>query len=169
MIHVDFRGTHGEFKYHSAWSVGADVPAQPGREGDPHWNATKGVWVIRPGERIKIPSGLFVGETVRHAMPLRLKVVTGFMHMIGIELIPYLQVFPRSGKTASGIDSKTGTVDLDYCGNEIFLVLKNDTKETVDIRPGDRVAQLVGKLSWRIPGADFTDAVRTSGFGSTGG
>ena len=64
-----------------------------------------------------------------------------------------------------------GTVDADYRG-EVGVILANLSKDSVEIAPGDRIAQLViarhENVSWESV-EELTDSVRgAGGFGSTG-
>lgn len=129
--------------YQTAQAAGADV------------HACLGVGesiVIRPGERILVPTGL--------AMEIP----------IGYEI----QVRPRSGlsfKTGLMVVNSPGTIDADYRG-EVKVILGNlGTKDEV-ITHGDRIAQLV--LAPMLQ-ANFVVATGISetergagGFGSTG-
>jgi dUTP diphosphatase len=81
-------------------------------------------------------------------------------------------VWPRSGLAVRhGIDTLAGVIDSDYRG-EVRVVLVNHGQEPFEIRPGDRVAQL---LVQRVERATFqrVDALAgttrgAGGFGSTG-
>lgn len=81
-------------------------------------------------------------------------------------------VWPRSGLAVrNGIDTLAGVIDSDYRG-ELKVVLVNHGDAPFEIRPGDRIAQL---LVQRVEGARFVRARalgRTKrgsrGFGSTG-
>ncbi len=85
-----------------------------------------------------------------------------------------IQVRPRSGLAAKhsiGLLNSPGTIDSDYRG-EIKIILMNFGKEDFEIKPGDRIAQLV--LS-KIYKADFTESKNLNytergdgGFGHTG-
>lgn len=84
----------------------------------------------------------------------------------------YGRVAPRSGLAAkSGIDVGAGVIDADYRG-ELKVVLFNHSDENVDIKPGDRIAQLVLERIARPSVADVADLDDTErasgGFGSTG-
>ena len=95
---------------------------------------------------------------------------------IYIELPPgyEAQVRPRSGmaiKQGITVLNSPGTVDADYRG-EVGVILANLSKDSVEIAPGDRIAQLViarhENVSWEIV-EELTDSVRgAGGFGSTG-
>lgn len=79
--------------------------------------------IIKPGERMLIPTGLFV------EIP------------IGYEI----QVRPRSGlalKKGITVLNTPGTVDSDY-RSEIGVILQNNGTEDFLIENGDRIAQLV--------------------------
>ena len=84
------------------------------------------------------------------------------------------QVRPRSGLAAKhGITvlNAPGTIDADYRG-EIGVILVNLSNETVEIAPGERIAQLVvaqyTQVDWkRLTSLDATDRGEV-GFGSTG-
>jgi dUTP pyrophosphatase len=85
-----------------------------------------------------------------------------------------IQVRPRSGlaiKNGISVINSPGTVDSDYRG-EIKVLLINHSKEVFNIKPGDRIAQLVvckyekAKL---IQVQELSDTKRgEGGFGSTG-
>lgn len=81
------------------------------------------------------------------------------------------QVRTRSGLNRDhGIVCPLGTIDADYRG-EIGVILYNLSREPYEIKPGDRVAQLVispaVQANWEeVEILDTTD--RTGGFGSTG-
>ena len=109
---------------------------------------------LEPGERAMVPTGVAI------ALP------EGYVAL----------VHPRSGLAARfgvSIVNAPGTVDAGYRG-EIKVVLVNlDPREAVELRRGDRVAQLVLQ---RVAQARFVevDALPGSargdgGYGSTGG
>lgn len=96
-----------------------------------------------------------------------------FWSDIGVELPDGFeaQVRPRSGLSARGIQCAWGTVDNQYRGN-IGVCLTNTTREPYQVRPGDRIAQLVIAPVVRasFEEVDALDATERSvgGFGSTG-
>ncbi|MCX8147774.1 dUTP diphosphatase [Thermaurantimonas aggregans] len=107
---------------------------------------------LQPGERRLIPTGL------RIALP------DGFE----------AQVRPRSGLALKhGITclNSPGTIDADYRG-EIGVILINLGHEPFEIKPGDRIAQLVvapySRVEWvevkELPASERGEG----GFGSTG-
>jgi dUTP pyrophosphatase len=108
---------------------------------------------IRPGQIVKVPTGLALG------------IPAGYEG----------QVRPRSGlATRHGLTvvNAPGTIDADYRG-ELFVALINLGPEAVTIRHGDRVAQLVIAPVSRAAVLVVSDLDATArgsgGFGSTGG
>lgn len=96
--------------YQSPEAAGFDLPAVLDRE-----------ILIKPGERVLIPTGIAV------SLP------DGYQ----------LEVRPRSGlafKSGITVLNSPGTVDPDYRG-EIGVVLINLGREPFPVRPGDRIAQ----------------------------
>ena len=105
--------------------------------------------VIRPGERVMIPLG-FACELPE-----------------GWEL----QIRPRSGLMAKGIDECFGTGDWDYTG-EYRAIVVNNTKDFFTVNNGDRICQVaireVPKIEFEVVD-EIKETVRGSnGFGSTG-
>lgn len=106
---------------------------------------------LSPGETIKIPTGI------------RCSIDEGWV----------LMLFPRSGlgfKYRLRLDNTVGIIDSDYyfADNEghIYIKLTNCGTKPVDIYQGDAIVQGVF-LQYGITNNDYTDAVRTGGFGST--
>jgi dUTP pyrophosphatase len=109
---------------------------------------------LAPGERALVPTGISI------ALP------EGYVAL----------VHPRSGLAARhglSIVNSPGTVDAGYRGEIKVLLVNHDVTETVELRRGDRVAQLVFQ---RVERAVLTevDALPESmrgigGYGSTGG
>ena len=111
--------------------------------------------VLKPGERVIIPTGLYVEIPV------------------GYEI----QVRPRSGlafKKGVTVLNTPGTIDSDY-RNQIGVILINLGAEDFTIEPGDRIAQLVlnqvPQINW-VPVNNVEELSSTDrglgGFGSTG-
>ena len=107
---------------------------------------------LAPGDRSLVPTGVAV------AIP------AGFAGL----------VTPRSGLAASsgiGIVNAPGLVDSGYRG-ELKVILVNHGAETVDIRRGDRIAQLVVvavEVQERVEVEQLPPSGRgEDGFGSTG-
>ena len=108
---------------------------------------------LAPGDRAAIPTGLSI------ALP------PGFE----------AQVRPRSGlalKSGVTVLNSPGTVDADYRG-EIKVILINHGPESVTLRRGDRIAQLViapvSRAAWEEAEGLEATARGAGGFGSTGG
>ncbi len=81
------------------------------------------------------------------------------------------QIRPRSSLSAQGIVCHLGTIDRDYRG-ELAAVLTNVGAGMVEVKPGDRIAQLVIAPVERvtlIEADELSATVRGAGaFGSTG-
>jgi dUTP pyrophosphatase len=109
---------------------------------------------LQPGERAVVPTGIAM------AVP------EGYVAL----------VHPRSGLAARhglSIVNTPGTIDAGYRGEVKVLLVNLDPTEPIELRRGDRVAQLVLQ---RVEQAAFTevevlpDSVRgEGGYGSTGG
>jgi dUTP pyrophosphatase len=109
---------------------------------------------LRPGERAVVPTGLAM------AVP------DGYVAL----------VHPRSGLAARhglSIVNTPGTIDAGYRGEVKILLVNHDPREPIELRRGDRIAQLVFQ---RVEQAAFAEvrALPTSargdgGYGSTGG
>ena len=90
------------------------------------------------------------------------------------ELWMEAQVRPRSGlalkKGITALNSP-GTIDAGY-RNEIGVILVNHSQEDFQIKPGDRIAQLVFNLIVHPAAMTFTKTIdqteRQGGFGHTG-
>jgi dUTP pyrophosphatase len=84
------------------------------------------------------------------------------------------QIRPRSGlslKTGLSIPNSPGTIDSDYRG-EIKVIVANLSNEIIEIKDGDRIAQMViakyEQIEWQVvANLDETDR-GSGGFGSTG-
>lgn len=108
---------------------------------------------LEPGERALVPTGIAI------ALP------EGYVAL----------VHPRSGLAARhglSIVNTPGTVDAGYRGEIKVLLVNLDPREPVELRRGDRVAQLVLQ---RVERAVFTEvealpgsARGAGGYGSTG-
>lgn len=110
--------------------------------------------MIRPGRRRLVPTGIAIALPDGYA---------AFVH-------------PRSGLASRfgvSIVNAPGTVDAGYRGEISVLLVNHDAKETVHLRRGDRIAQLVVQRVERVrfhevqllPGS----ARGEGGYGSTGG
>lgn len=109
---------------------------------------------LAPGERALVPTGIAL------ALP------DGFVGL----------VHPRSGLAARhglSIVNSPGTIDAGYRGEIKVLLVNHDQHERIELRRGDRVAQLVIQ---RFERAGFVEvpalpesARGSGGYGSTGG
>lgn len=114
-------------------------------------NLTESV-TLAPLERALIPTGLYVELPEGYEM----------------------QVRPRSGLAAKhglSVLNSPGTIDPDYRG-EIKVILVNLSNESYELKPGERVAQLVvarfTRVEWEAVDALSDTARGAGGFGSTG-
>ncbi len=107
-----------------------------------------------PGERALVPTGIAI------ALP------QGYVAL----------VHPRSGLAARhglSIVNTPGTIDAGYRGEIKILLINHDPNEPIELRRGDRIAQLVIQ---RYEQAHFTEVAELpdssrgdGGYGSTGG
>lgn len=109
---------------------------------------------LAPGERALVPTGVAI------ALP------DGFVAL----------VHPRSGLAARhglSIVNTPGTVDAGYRGEIKVLLINHDPRESIELRRGDRIAQLVVQRFERARFLEvdrLPDSVRgDGGYGSTGG
>ncbi|HYO38836.1 MAG TPA: dUTP diphosphatase [Nocardioidaceae bacterium] len=110
--------------------------------------------LLAPGQRVLVPTGVALALPEGHV---------GLVH-------------PRSGLAARhgiGIVNAPGTVDAGYRGEISVLLVNLDRHTSVQLRRGDRIAQLVVQ---RVLAARFTEVDRlpessrgAGGYGSTGG
>lgn len=108
--------------------------------------------VLEPGDRALVPTGIVVALPSGHEAQIR----------------------PRSGlalKQGLALLNSPGTVDADYRG-EVGVLLVNLGRESVTVRRGDRIAQMVVQ---RVPGASLVEVEELpetergpGGFGHTG-
>jgi dUTP pyrophosphatase len=113
---------------------------------------------LRAAEAVSIPAG----GRVAVATGLHLEIPPGHVGL----------VWPRSGLAVRhGLDTLAGVIDSDYRG-EVRVVLVNHGAETVDLAPGDRIAQLLIQRVERAAFARVDDLALSArgpdGFGSTG-
>ena len=109
---------------------------------------------LAPGERAMVPTGIAIALPEGHA---------AFVH-------------PRSGlaiKHGLSMVNTPGTIDAGYRGEISVLLINHDPRDPIDIKRGDRIAQLViQKVEHAafVEAAELPDSSRGSGgFGSTGG
>ncbi|MBC6458806.1 dUTP diphosphatase [Actinomadura sp. HBU206391] len=109
---------------------------------------------LAPGERAVVPTGMAIALPDGYA---------AFIH-------------PRSGlgaKLGVTIVNAPGTVDAGYRGEIKVTLLNTDARDTVRLRRGDRIAQMVVQRVGRAVFHEVTalpgSARGVGGFGSTGG
>ncbi|RLK61614.1 dUTP diphosphatase [Actinokineospora cianjurensis] len=110
--------------------------------------------VIAPGERVVVGTGVAIALPEGHA---------GFVH-------------PRSGLAARlglSVVNTPGTIDAGYRGEIKVCLINHDPRESIALRRGDRIAQLVVQ---RVEHAVFREVAELGssqrgdgGYGSTGG
>ncbi|HKV07520.1 MAG TPA: dUTP diphosphatase [Thermoanaerobaculia bacterium] len=127
-------------------------PASPGSAGFDLRAAIPEERVLRPGERLLVPTGIV------------LEIPPGWEG----------QVRPRSGlalKHGIGILNAPGTIDSDYRG-EVGVILVNLGEAPFPLKRGDRIAQLVFSrvepVEWEEVETLGESARGGGGFGSTG-
>lgn len=107
---------------------------------------------LRPLEREIVPTGIFIAVPPGHEAQIRARSGLAAKHGIGL---------------ANGI----GTIDADYRG-EIKVLLVNLSKESFEIKDGERIAQLVIAKYEQIKWQEVETLEETkrgkNGFGSTG-
>jgi dUTP pyrophosphatase len=128
------------------------APASPGSSGFDLRAALTEETVLRPGERLRVPTGL------------ALEIPPGWEG----------QVRPRSGlalRHGIGVVNAPGTIDSDYRG-EVAVILVNLGEAPFAIQRGDRIAQLViapvATVEWEEAEALGESTRGAGGFGSTG-
>lgn len=109
---------------------------------------------LAPGERAVVPTGIALALPAGYA---------GFVH-------------PRSGLAASrglGLVNAPGTIDSGYRGEVKVILVNLDPSTSIELRRGDRVAQLVVQRVVAVAFTEVDTLPETSraagGFGSTGG
>jgi dUTP pyrophosphatase len=109
---------------------------------------------LAPGERVLVPTGVAL------ALP------DGYVAL----------VHPRSGLAARhglSVVNSPGTIDAGYRGEVKVMLINHDPREPVELRRGDRIAQLVVQRFERarfVEVAELPASVRgAGGYGSTGG
>ena len=140
-INIINQSKHALPAYETVASAGMDLRA----------NLSEGL-LLKSGERLLVPTGLFI------ALPE------------GYEA----QIRPRSGlafKHGITVLNSPGTIDADYRG-EVKVLLINHGVEDFEIKDGERIAQMVIAAHARIEWNSVTELAETErgagGFGSTG-
>lgn len=107
---------------------------------------------LRPHDKLIIPTGVRCKIPGNHCMLIAPRSSAGIKHGIVLQ-------------------NTVGIIDSDYyqADNEghIMIALKNTTKDTVEFKMGDRIAQCIILPYFSFPGETF-EGERTGGIGSTG-
>ena len=140
-VRIVNRSKHNLPEYSTAFSAGMDLRANREEE-----------IVLAPGQRVLVPTGLFV------------------------ELPPQYeaQIRPRSGlalKKGITVLNTPGTIDADYRG-EIGIILVNLSGESFIIKDGERICQMIiarhESIEWnQVENLNDSDRGK-GGFGHTG-
>ncbi len=117
---------------------------------------------IQPGETLKIQTGISLDLLSEETEPYNQ------------DVLPCAFILPRSGLGCRGVVPRNspGLIDADYQG-EIVVCLYNGGTEPINIKPLDRIAQLVFSFSYH-PYFDYVEEFSKTtergenGFGSTG-
>ena len=128
-------------KYQTVHSAGADLMASE-------------EVLIAAGKKAKIKTGVWIDRVDANKFP--------------VGTIPELQIRARSGlayKNGITLTNAVGTVDADY-RDEICVLLWNTSDTDFTVNKGDRIAQLVLSLVYRISDLEI-GGQRVGGFGST--
>jgi dUTP pyrophosphatase len=108
--------------------------------------------LLKSGERLLVPTGLFIALPEGHEAQIRPRSGLAFKHGITVLNSP-------------------GTIDADYRG-EVKVLLINHGAEDFEIKDGERIAQMVIAAHARIEWNSVTELEETErgagGFGSTG-
>ena len=82
-----------------------------------------------------------------------------------------LQIRPRSGlalKKGIVVLNSPGTIDSDYYGKHIGVILMNSSTESFEVKAGDKIAQAIFSKYLITDNDEPVNSVRSGGFGSTG-
>jgi len=133
----------------------AKIPyyATPGAAGADLYACLEEERIIKPGQRVGIPTGIAIELPGPHVVAL---------------------IFARSGlasRQGLALSNGVGVVDADYRG-EIIVLMINLGQEDVIIRHGDRIAQMVATPTYQAVFKEVEELEQTArgegGFGSTG-
>ena len=111
--------------------------------------------VLEPAQSLAVSTGVYITAVDWQQVPAG--------------CVPEIMLRARSGLAARhGITllNGVGTIDADY-RNEIKVLLYNSSRETFHINAGDRIAQMVVSLSYRLVCLPQPTTERQGGFGST--
>ena len=130
------------------------APATPGSAGVDLQAAIDEPIILAPGARVALPTGFAISVPAGYEAQVRPR--SGLARRHGIQLV-----------------NAPGTIDSDFRG-EIQVLLLNSGEAPVEIKRGERIAQLVVapvvRANWElVEKADLSSTRRgTGGFGHTG-
>lgn len=138
-VNIINKSKHPLPEYKTKYSSGMDLCA----------NITEPI-TLKPLERIKVPTGIFIELPVGYEAQIR----------------------PRSGLSLNkGIVAILGTIDSDYRG-ELGVIIVNLSNKEITINDGDRIAQLVCSKVIKMDLHETSKLTETErgdgGFGHTG-
>lgn len=112
---------------------------------------------------------IYSTESVEIAPETRMLVSTGLSTAFTSGM--YLRIAPRSGLSVRGIDVGAGVIDSSYRG-EIKVLLINNSKDSIFLQKGDRIAQGIFENCYNI-NFEVVDVLENTergsgGFGSSG-
>ncbi len=122
------------------------APATAGSSGVDLRAALAEVLVLRPGERRLVPTGFAVAIPEGFEGQVRPRSGAALKQGLALPDGYVALVHPRSGLAARhglSIVNAPGTVDAGYRGEIKVLLINHDPAEPIELRRGDRIAQLV--------------------------
>ncbi|XP_027092821.2 deoxyuridine 5'-triphosphate nucleotidohydrolase-like [Coffea arabica] len=127
---------------------------------------------ILPSRGSPLSAGYDLSSAAETKVPARGKALIPTDLSIAVPQGTYARIAPRSGLTwKNSIDVGAGVIDADYRG-PVGVILFNHSDVDFEVKPGDRIAQLIVQkiVTPEVEEVDDLDAtVRGSGgFGSTG-
>ncbi|XP_058068888.1 deoxyuridine 5'-triphosphate nucleotidohydrolase-like isoform X1 [Magnolia sinica] len=127
---------------------------------------------VLPSRASPLSAGYDLSSATATQVPARGKAVIPTDLSIGIPQGTYARIAPRSGLTwKHSIDVGAGVIDADYRG-PVGVILFNHSDVDFNVKPGDRIAQLIiGKIMTPevVEVEDLDSTIRgIGGFGSTG-
>ncbi|MQL82754.1 hypothetical protein Taro_015254 [Colocasia esculenta] len=127
---------------------------------------------VLPSRGSLLSAGYDLSSAIETTVPARAKALVPTDLSISIPPGTYARIAPRSGLAwKHSIDVGAGVIDADYRG-PVGVVLFNHSDVDFEVRPGDRIAQLIIERIMTPEVAEVEDLDATArgagGFGSTG-
>uniref|UniRef100_A0A0A8ZTR6 Deoxyuridine 5'-triphosphate nucleotidohydrolase n=1 Tax=Arundo donax TaxID=35708 RepID=A0A0A8ZTR6_ARUDO len=127
---------------------------------------------VLPTRGSALAAGYDLSSAVDTVVPARGKALVPTDLSVAVPEGTYARIAPRSGLALKhSIDVGAGVVDADYRG-PVGVILFNHSDADFDVRPGDRIAQLIVERIATPEVAEVEDLDATvggeGGFGSTG-